>query len=599
MNRIGRLPLRDDSGSVFLLGLVMVGVMMLLGIALFDISTFESRLVGVDVDSAQAFHCAEAGLAQAISNNQTAITIQTAPAVTFDSLALTTGNGAYSASAVSTIIPTIDGPNRFLTSTCTSPSGVTRTIRATLNFLAPFFEYAAGAGGGDLFLRGTDAPNFSGSGGADVINGDVYVKGNVFLNEQAQVNPFSTSDDRATISVVTGFSVNDNSSAFPRAGDLDPTATVSDGDIPHPNVTQYVTDVLAAPAAILNSGGNVRLTGSFQGNTVYYLKEIFNVLGTNSDQSLRLPTCNPCPERAVYDQLQAFGIKKNPGNSGGQSRAAEDAATVGDDYYFDGRNVGEVFSSPKRGERGAQRRIDLGSTPPVFMVDGHLRFHATDAFGFAIDGRATFVTTQDVIISDNLIYLNGNAETRLDRADLIGIVAQRDIWFGDPRFGTFAEGSGVMLAGRDFNFMFFKQDGTCCRTPENAVTLNGTMLAERQIKMFRDWADPNNSKGSCSPGSTNCKPVAFFPDDTTCKAASGCWRLLKIDASGEVVKDTSLAGFADGARLVTHYQMTINYETRLQTNPELVPPGLPTGRGRILGSPALIAWHECANPSCS
>jgi PilX N-terminal len=54
--------LRNQRGSVFLISLILVFVVSLLGVALFDLSTVEHRLVVGDRRDAKAFHVAEAGL---------------------------------------------------------------------------------------------------------------------------------------------------------------------------------------------------------------------------------------------------------------------------------------------------------------------------------------------------------------------------------------------------------------------------------------------------------------------------------------------------------------------------------------------------------
>jgi hypothetical protein len=57
---------QDERGSVFLLSLGLVFVMTLLGVALFDLSTLDRRLVIGAQDEARAFHVAEAGLSRAL-----------------------------------------------------------------------------------------------------------------------------------------------------------------------------------------------------------------------------------------------------------------------------------------------------------------------------------------------------------------------------------------------------------------------------------------------------------------------------------------------------------------------------------------------------
>jgi len=508
------------------------------------------------------------------------------------------------------------GGRRLLTATATGPGGARRTVRIQLNFLAEPFEYAAVANDGDFTIRGTGAVPGSGPGGADIVNGDIFIHGNVFVgtpgggSQNPQINPFSTADDRPTVSITedSGFLLLDNSTAYPQLSPPDANffGYRPADQRPRPDVAGYVAALQGAVGvAPGNPTGN--LTGTFGGSTVYNLKAIFDTLGTRSDGSLQQPSgcsCSGSPGGTcqLYCRLQPLGLKRNPGD-----RSQENADTPGDDYYFDGTRPGGELIPGKSGQRGAGRLVDLAveGQPAVFLaLDGNVRFHARDTYGFAIEGRGTIVATRDILISDNLIYRDGNSETDLARADLLGLVAQRDIWFGDPRYGTFYEGSGVMLAGRDFNFVFFQADGSCCKTPENAVTLNGTMLANRQIAMFRDWADPSSPTNSCPAGSSACRPAAFDPRDTSCGSPTGCWRFLTRAADGTVTFDTSTASFAEclttpcasGTRRITHYQLTVNYETRLRQAPRVVPPGLPTGRGMIFAG-SWRDWQEC--PPCN
>ena len=58
--RLAQAALRDQRGSAFLMGLMLVMVMTLLGVALFEMSTIEAGLARSDAVDIQAFYCAEA-----------------------------------------------------------------------------------------------------------------------------------------------------------------------------------------------------------------------------------------------------------------------------------------------------------------------------------------------------------------------------------------------------------------------------------------------------------------------------------------------------------------------------------------------------------
>ena len=50
---------------------------------------------------------------------------------------------------------------------------------------------------------------------------------------------------------------------------------------------------------------------------------------------------------------------------------------------------------------------------------------------------------------------------------------------------------------------------------------------------------------------------------------------------------------------VTHFQLVINYDKRLQEHPELIPPGLPTGGRTAYSGLAPLAWKDCgSNQAC-
>ena len=62
--RLAQAALRDQRGTAFLMGLMIVMVMTLLGVALFEMSTIEAVLARSDALDIQAFYCAEAEAAR-------------------------------------------------------------------------------------------------------------------------------------------------------------------------------------------------------------------------------------------------------------------------------------------------------------------------------------------------------------------------------------------------------------------------------------------------------------------------------------------------------------------------------------------------------
>jgi hypothetical protein len=277
-------------------------------------------------------------------------------------------------------------------------------------------------------------------------------------------------------------------------------------------------------------------------------------------------------------------------------------------------------------DTSGQAQAQLRNKAPIFFIDDGY-FRVDGATNFAFNGIGTIITSQSIIISDNLIYLNGNANkniapppgscsnindrTNCGAADVLGLVAQNDIWIGDAGGnGQSVEwASGVMTAGRDFNYFDYTSGSICCQGPPNPVTLNGTAMAARQVSMARDWSDPtatDPTKAGCGGGS-GCKPVQIFPEDETC-GVKGCWRYMTLDPSSHaLIPDPNYPTSFDacetaclpGQRQITHRQLNVNYERRLWHNSALIPPGLPTGNSTLAPTLAAGTWKDCgSNPAC-
>ena len=308
-------------------------------------------------------------------------------------------------------------------------------------------------------------------------------------------------------------------------------------------------------------------------------------------------------------------------------------------YSSLGSKLDAILGANPNGEGRIDRLVDLTvgihpSTakgmprdPSIFYVDGYWRTDDS-ASAFAYNGRGTIVASKSVILSDSLLSLGDMSNVNADvpkagcpggtdrglcgAADMLGIVAQENIWIGDPN-GQIHEVDAVMLAGRDINLVQYAASAaTCCEGSSHPLTFNGAVLALRGTALARDWADPTpgRQEADCSAAQPPCRPVTFVQADTSCGGA-GCWRFLSTDpATGLFGVDTALSGFQDGcvttqtqpltprncpagSRRVTHFPLRIKYDTRLQEHPELIPPGLPT-RGLAAG-----LWKDCgSDPQC-
>jgi hypothetical protein len=288
------------------------------------------------------------------------------------------------------------------------------------------------------------------------------------------------------------------------------------------------------------------------------------------------------------------------------------------------------------------RAAPRAKAPIFFIDDGY--FRVQDGTNYAYNGIATVITSKSILLADNIIYLNGieNKATSLpdtcsninDRKncglpDVLGLVAQKDIWVGDPgASGATVEWlSGVMLAGNDVNYLGYNSASACCQGVSNPVTLNGTVMASRQATLARDWSDPqvNDENSSCnSAGTSGCRPVQYYPNDgwkymtieTNPRSASfgalvPCstltWNCGPSNPTATCTGDLSLTcpqyitfQGCEGnqtctrtARRITHFQLNVKYESRLWHNSALIPPGLPTGNSTLPVSIIPGTWKEC------
>jgi hypothetical protein len=655
--RLAQAALRDQRGTAFLMGLMIVMVMTLLGVALFEMSTIEAGLARSDALDIQGFYCAEAEAARvyalyAPANDPKApANDATLGRQTFGDTSLTLANGTYFSSASAGVIDDVV----TVTATCRLPSGRTRTVQRNgkREYPHPLFNFAeAGAGGdpqrvfGDMVL-----------GGPDSITGDIYVSGNVYLRGGETVKGITVAPGK----LVT-------TPAGPWAG---PWAEGQVTPLP------VLSSPLAEPGIIdqirlaVTSDGIPKMTGRYQDATVYNLAEIFAQLGAtnegNRERNLARPsgctfgsvstdvkcqiwqdlvilgprqTCAPTPcGTGPTDKPSYFfmGLPRSP-SVAPQGTSFSDIYTAAVTFSRELQQLGfttqygslgsrlDAILVDRNGEAPIDRLVDLTvgidpatgkgmeRPPSIFYVDGYWRTDGS-ASGYAYNGRGTIVASKSVILSDSLLYLGDKANVKPD-ADMIGIIAQENIWIGDPR-GQIHEVDAVMLAGNDINLVQYAASAaTCCDGVNNPLTFNGTLLGLRGTALARDWADPTlgHQDVVCSAAQPPCRPVTFVQADTSCRTeGSGCWRFLSKDpATGLFAVDTSLSGFQEcvptgvpprcpeGSPRVTHFQLTINYDKRLQEHPELIPPGLPTGgRTWYNGLVPRLGWKDCgSNPAC-
>ncbi len=710
--------LGNERGTAFLLGLTLVMVMTLLGVALFEMSTIEASLARSDVFEIQAFYCAEAEAARIYNlyapwseaqnpfgdkddgtlGRQTfgptnMVLQQRAPDGTVANVTYVVEGEAIPDKASSVVT---------VTATCTLPNGRTRTVQrnGTKQFFPslslvsgipdpappdPSFDFFLGGNGGPVALGGPSV------GGADRITGDIYVSGNAFLRGDATVTGYDSADALASITVYPGKSVVSTSSAF------DPSVAGATAQAaPSPFLAMPVTSadgtgmVEQIQAAVTGPDKQPLMKGTYQGFPVYNLTKIFKELGATSEgnveRNLARPSgctfgvassdvncqvwqdlvilgprqiCNPscpsgvqgprdlpsyffmglprtpsvAPQGTSFDSIFAAAVNASPELQ--QLKFTPSYTSLGSrlDVLVGANPDVDRFVDLTVGTDPATGESIVRAKPPIFYVDGYWRVGGSTGT-FAYNGRATVVASKSMILSDDMVYLGGLSNVKIELpsardcsdgsnatacglGDMLGLVAKEDVWIGDST-GAVHQVSAIMMAGRDVNYFYYSSSGGCCKGPSNPVTVDGAIVATRQAALVRDWADPSPGRegASCNLAQSPCRPVAFFPADPSC--ATGCWKFLTMDpATGVLSVDGSKPSFGDGCvtvspspptpaacppgtRRVTHFQFNLNYDARLKTTPSLLPPGLPAAPdGQVYTALVPRAWRDCgSNKEC-
>ncbi|MFA5251615.1 MAG: hypothetical protein WC454_03400, partial [Phycisphaerae bacterium] len=179
--------LKSNKGIVLVAVVVFVLILTILGFSVLSIANSEIVLVRNDVNKTKAFYLAEAGLGIFEARGQFASIAETA-----------LGDGSYRVD----FDTSGSEPCAIATGTV---EGEVKRIQVTVSFLAPSYDYsiyAGGASGGawTLMLRGTGGPIESmginqwgqpvllSQGGKDIVNGNIFVDGDVALYQESKVH---------------------------------------------------------------------------------------------------------------------------------------------------------------------------------------------------------------------------------------------------------------------------------------------------------------------------------------------------------------------------------------------------------------------------
>ena len=440
---------RSERGSALVIVVIIGCIFTIIGFSVLGLAGSEKVLTQKALKKTRAFHLAEAGVARFVANGYNN---------DFSDISETAlGDGSYRVDVYTDVYPGY--------AIATGMAGnEQKRIKVERSFLSPPYEhaiYSCNLSGLEwvLELRGTGDPvdggNATEKGGKDIINGDIYVDGDVKMYGESTVN--------APLAPNT-YGLNGDVSA---TGSIDVTESASIS-----GATQMGAEKLGAPDLV---------TMNYKLNNTHDVSEIFAGQGVSSGYL--------SSDHELYDV-----VVKNPGD-----RANECASTSGDDYFLEPAS-GFISGGPKDGATP----LDLGNDERIYYVDGNVWIHNPQTFGFALNGKATIVATGNIYICDNTVYSNSESLlglVALGEYDGSGqLVSGGNIYFGDPRFGTTYTVSGLMFAGNDFLYNTDSVTGDA-QEPETGFTVNGNFAAINQVSVWRDWYSPD--------GTGDAKPAYF------------------------------------------------------------------------------------------
>jgi type II secretory pathway pseudopilin PulG len=447
-----------EKGFVLIAVIVVVVIFAITAMAVLTLAQQEVTLSRVDEDKAAAFYLAEAGLAKMQEKLQKPFKDDINSAI----------EESFETGSFKVELDTSKNPC-YVTAVGTS-GNVNEKVRVQVTFLAPPLEHAVYAmnkdeSDWDFQLRGKGNPvssGFSGTekGGKDMINGDIFVNGDVYLFEESSVNPApppNTWESKGDVGATGDIHVQDSADI---SGDANPHSE-------HPDLVD-----LEAMDYVHNNTHNVA--------------QIFYDAGVSSGY---LPSDNEL--RNVF--------VKNPGD-----RSEECSSTTGDDYFFE-PSTGFIAGSDKTAETPLHAGQDR-----IYYIDGDLWVHSkNDTYGFNMDGKATIVVTGNIHLCDNLAYADDQSMlglVALGKYDDSGeLISGGNIFFGDPRFGTLYIASGMMFAAKDF---LYNTDSISRKAsePTTGFTVNGNFAAMGDVSVDRDWY----TAGTGFP--STAKPARYNPN---------------------------------------------------------------------------------------
>jgi len=444
--------LKSEKGIALVAVIVFTFIFTILGFSMLNLAETEVVLTQTELNSKKAFYAAEAGLSiftAGLGEFGTVVNIHSIEDIADTAL----GEGSYRVD----FYEDADPPYAISTGRAGNKE---KRIKVELAYLAPPYEHSIYAGSSfgedwSFTLRGQGVPQAVGAGevgGRDIINGNIYLRGDVLLYEESSINPVPAPNPyelSGDVAVTGNIDIHDSASIS--------GATVEGAEL------QGAPDLLAMRYEVSNT---------------HNVSQLFADEGIDRG---RLPSGHE-----LYDVME-----KNPSN-----RSAECDSTAGDDYFLEPAHVSGGGSS-----KDARTPLHLGSNR-VYYIDGNVWVHNKTTYGFLVDGTVTIVATGNIHIGDNLKYA--------DNASVLGLVALGEydsegrlvsggnIYFGDPRYGTMYTVSGLMFAANNFLYNTDSVTGGA-EEPETGFSVYGNFTALNQVSINRDWYDPDGT-GEARPG---------------------------------------------------------------------------------------------------
>ncbi len=541
-------PHAQKEGAVLATVVIVLLLITFLVLVLIRMSLHNARETSYEMQSAQAFWLAEAGVHRCVQDLKTGGNGQVA-----DQL----NTGAF-------VTRDMNGDRTTFVSTGTVLRGaekaVSRSIRIVVSYIAaPFEDVIHGANRGgerwDLMMRGTqyngnDGPRVPGTqggnypGGNDVAIGNVDVNGGVRMYGESKVEAVPLPN----IYEVFG-DVSYSQGLYAENGD----ATHIAGSTLNTSSTDYDPPNLAD----MNYAGNCDWNVSAE-----FEKYKNELVADSNDGGWRLPA-----NHSLHDIV----VKRN------------NSSTTGDDYYFEPRSMtmGKTYT--------AESLIILGDNK-TYYVDGHVWFRSMKTYGFKIDGQAVIVSTGDIHIGDNLAYRNRTREAvNGNPPDMLALVALGqlnsvsgipysggDVYFGDPDTGTLYTCDAFMFANNNFFYnTSINGQNWSKQQPESGFKVFGNFMAMNQVVVKRDWYR-DDSTGRYYPAELV---------EVTGSDGSKTWEW--VDSREWADGKTTLLSDRE-KNSIRHYAMQVEYDDRIRDIATEMN-GLPRGKGSFV---AGHTWQE-------